>query len=76
MSYEIVKYTPEFKGQVVELQKHLWGADVALNAAYLEWKYEQNPYEDTPLIHLALCGGEVVGMIGRFGGRWQIGRPY
>jgi len=76
MNYEIVKYHPEFKRQVVELQRHLWGPDVALNAAYLEWKYERNPYLDGPHIYLALCGGLVVGMRGWFGCKWQIGYPY
>jgi len=75
MNYEIVKYHPEFKRQVVELQRHLWGPDVALNAAYLEWKHEHNPYVETPLIYLALCGGQVVGMRGMFGAKWQIGHP-
>ena len=75
MNYEIVKYHPEFKRQVVELQRHLWGPDVALNAAYLEWKYERNPYLDGPHIYLALCGGLVVGMRGWFGCKWQIGYP-
>jgi hypothetical protein len=75
MNYEIVKYHPEFRSQVVELQKHLWGPDVALNAAYLEWKHEHNPYVETPLIYLALCGGQVVGMRGMYGAKWQIGYP-
>jgi len=75
MNYEIVKYHPEFKRQIVELQRHLWGPDVALNAAYLEWKHEHNPYVETPLIHLALYGGQVVGMRGMYGAKWQIGHP-
>jgi GNAT superfamily N-acetyltransferase len=68
-----VKYRPEFKNQLVELQKHLWSSDVTVNAAYLEWKYERNPYINTPLIYLALCAGKVVGMRGMCGARWQIG---
>ena len=75
MNYEIVKYHPEFRSQVLELQSHLWGPDVALNAAYLEWKHEHNPYVETPLIYMALCGGQVVGMRGMFGAKWQIGHP-
>jgi len=76
MKYKIVKYHPEFRSQVVELQRHLWGPDVALKSAYLEWKYERNPYVETPHIYLALCGGLVVGMRGMFGAKWQIGYPY
>ncbi len=73
--YEIVRYRPEFKHEVAELQRHLWGADTALNAAYLEWKYEWNPYVERPLIYLGLCGSEVVGMRGMFGSKWQVGHP-
>jgi GNAT superfamily N-acetyltransferase len=75
MEYEIVKYAPEFKPQVVKLQTHLWGPDIALNSAYLEWKYERNPYMKTPFIHLALRAGDVVGMRGMCGAKWQIGHP-
>lgn len=72
-SYEIVKYSPEFKSGIIELQKHLWSPDAAMNAAYFEWKYEQNPYINTPLIYLALCEGQVVGMRGMYGAKWQVG---
>ncbi|MCL5884054.1 MAG: GNAT family N-acetyltransferase, partial [Deltaproteobacteria bacterium] len=73
--YEIVRYQPSFKNEVVELQKHLWSPRSDLNASYLEWKYERNPYLDDPLIYLALCGGKVVGMRGMFGVRWEAGIP-
>jgi len=75
MGYEIVRYSPEFKAAVVKLQTHLWSPDVAVNRAYLEWKYDRNPYMETPFIHLALHGGRVVGMRGMYGARWEIGRP-
>ncbi|MGH7799581.1 MAG: GNAT family N-acetyltransferase [Thermodesulfobacteriota bacterium] len=75
MKYEIVKYCSEFKSQIVELQTHLWSPNVSVNAAYLEWKYERNPYVDSPLIYVALCEGKVVGMRGMYGAKWQIGHP-
>src|SRR5215210_4976470 len=75
MGYEIVRYSPEFEAAVVELQTHLWSPDVAVNRAYLEWKYDRNPYMATPFIHLALHGGRVVGMRGMYGASWEIGRP-
>jgi hypothetical protein len=75
LNYEIVKYTPEFKRQVVELQTGLWGPDLAVNTACLEWKHEQNPFIDSPCIYLALCDGRVVAMRGIFGALWQSGRP-
>ena len=75
MKYEIIKYSPEFKSQVLELQTHLWGPDLALNAVYMEWKYERNPYMDIPLIYLALYKGQVVSMRGIYGAKWQISSP-
>ncbi|MGH7962490.1 MAG: GNAT family N-acetyltransferase [Candidatus Binatia bacterium] len=73
--YEIITYTPEWKRQVVELQTHLWNPDVAVNATYLDWKYERNPYVQTPFIYLALHQGQVVGMGGFYGAQWQSSRP-
>jgi hypothetical protein len=73
LRYGIVRYSDEFKSQVLKLQAHHWGPDLALNAAYLEWKYEDNPYVKTPLTYLALWEGDVVGMRGLCGARWEIG---
>ena len=73
--YEIVKYRPDHRNDVAELQKGLWSPDSELNGSYLEWKYERNPYLNPPLIHLALYGGEVVGMRGMFGVNWEVGVP-
>jgi GNAT superfamily N-acetyltransferase len=73
--YEIVKYQPDFRKDVVELQKLLWSPDPELNAAYLEWKHERNPYLQPPLIYLALSGKNVVGMRSMFGVRWEFGVP-
>lgn len=75
MDYEIIKYRPEFRDQVLTLQSHLWGADPEVNAAYLAWKHEDNPYVDSPLIYLALSGTDVVGMRAFFGARWEAGAP-
>lgn len=73
--YEIAKYRPEFKGEVAQLQRHLWSPDLTLNTAYFEWKHERNPYVAEPMVHLVFCDGEAVGMIGFFGSKWQIGSP-
>lgn len=73
---EIVRYIPELKPQLLQVQTHLWSRDVRLNDAYFRWKYEENPYFREPLVHLALCDGQVVGMRGMCGARWQVGvRP-
>ena len=71
--YEIVRYVPELKPQLVQLQTHLWSRDVRLNEAYFRWKYEENPYFREPLVYLARCDGQVVGMRGMLGARWQVG---
>ena len=74
-AYEISRYHPEHKAQVAELQRELWSSDARLNASYLEWKYEQNPYLDTIPIYLAWCRGEVVAMRGFYGSAWEAGLP-
>jgi len=73
--YEIVKYSPELKPQIIQLQTHLWSRDLDVNCAYFRWKYEENPYCPEPLVHLALHDGQVVGMRGMCGARWQVGAP-
>jgi GNAT superfamily N-acetyltransferase len=73
--YEIVRYRPELKEQVVELHAHLLQSDQPLSAPYLEWKYERNPYLERPLIYLGLSEGRVVGMRGMCGALWQVGSP-
>jgi hypothetical protein len=75
MQYEIRKYTPDFKDQVIRLQTHSWSNSLKLNEAYLEWKYYDNPYISQPIIFLALCDGKVVGMRGMYGADWEVGVP-
>jgi len=75
VTYEIVRYEPAFRDQVAELQRHLWGNDATTNAAYLDWKYHQNPYLGDPLIYLAVQAGRVVAMRGMYGALWEIGTP-
>lgn len=70
---EVVRYQEEHQEQVLLLQQHLWSQDLALNRAYFAWKYQHNPYLRSPTIALALHRGEVVGMRGLVGARWQPG---
>ena len=74
-AYEISRYGPEHKSQVAELQKELWSSDIRLNTAYLEWKYEQNPYLDNIPIYLVWHRGALVAMRGFYGSLWEAGRP-
>lgn len=71
---EIVRYRSEFAAAVARLQKRLWSPDIELNAAYLRWKYDLNPYGDWP-IYLALDQDRVVGMRGAMGASWEVGNP-
>jgi GNAT superfamily N-acetyltransferase len=72
MAYDIVSYAPELQGQIAELQTHLWSGDLARNAAYLKWKYLDNPFLDQILIRVALCEGRAVAMRGLFGALWEV----
>lgn len=72
MAYEIVPYAAEFDPQIAQLQTHLWSGDPARNAAYLRWKYVDNPFLDEMLIQLALFDGRVVAMRGTLGAMWQV----
>ena len=73
MAYDIVPYDRALKEQIADIQRHLWRGDAGTNIAYLEWKYERNPFWETPLIYLAVSDRRVVGMRGMFGSAWEIG---
>jgi hypothetical protein len=73
--YDIVSYRPEHKRQVSALQTLLWSTDPDLGVRHLEWKYGENPYVKEPLIYLAFQGGELVGMRGFYGSKWELGSP-
>jgi GNAT superfamily N-acetyltransferase len=75
VSCRIVPYAPDHAAVVAGLQRHLWTPDPKLNAAYLDWKYHQNPYIREPLIYLAFVDEQLVGMRGVFGTRWEVGEP-
>jgi hypothetical protein len=72
---EIIRYRPEYKDAVAQLQTALWSPDPAANRRYFEWKYEANPWSVEPRIHLALRDGRLVGMRGFYESRWEIGSP-
>jgi GNAT superfamily N-acetyltransferase len=73
VTYEFIEYSADCRQQVIDLQRHLWGPDPATNAAYLDWKYQQNPYLPDPIISLALHEGRAVGMRGAWGACWKLG---
>ncbi len=65
-------YDASHRAAVADLQIHSWSPDPRLNAAYLAWKHEQNPYLHEPLVYLAMHRGHVVGMRGFYGASWEI----
>ena len=73
MNYELAAYTPELQAQLVALRCAAFGGTLASTRAHLQWKYEENPYLDQPLLHVALFEGRVVGMRGWYGSRWRVG---
>lgn len=72
--FEIIHYSNQYKGDVLELQKRLWSSSEDLNRRFFEWRYEQNPVEGEPLVYLAISNGRPVAMRGAFASRWQAGR--
>lgn len=70
--YEICRYRPEYESQVTELLLDFWGGDFLTNQACLRWKYEDNPYTESPLAVVALHKGKVKGFRGYFATRWHI----
>jgi len=72
VSYEVIRYRPELAAETAALHAQLFGLGTEASAAYLRWKYEQNPYLDAPLLYLALADGVVVGMRGAYGTGWRL----
>jgi GNAT superfamily N-acetyltransferase len=71
--YEIARYRPDLKEQILALQRELWGSDDADNAAYFAWKYGDPVGEHAPVIYVAMRDGEVAGMRGFWETEWQLG---
>ncbi|MFH1145029.1 MAG: GNAT family N-acetyltransferase [Candidatus Eisenbacteria bacterium] len=71
--YEITSYHPRMRDQSIDLLRHLLGPDASANRSYFEWKYERNPYTETPAAIVALRRGDVAGFRGYFATRWRIG---
>jgi hypothetical protein len=70
-SVEIAPYRPRWAGGVAQLQQETWSADLARNRQYLAWKYRDNSIGAR--LWVARDGGEVIGLRGAVGLRWQKG---
>lgn len=64
MEFEYRKYREEDKPKVLELLSGLWNMPYEKKLAYFNWKYEQNPYTDSPLAYVALDGDKIVAFRG------------
>ena len=73
--YRVIQYRPEYRAQVIENHKYLWGPNAELRATYVDWKYVRNPYVPAPLIYLAMQGEQVVGLRSFVGANWEFGSP-
>lgn len=73
--YRVVRYEPGLRTAVCRLQQLHWDPDFATNSEYFAWKYERNPYLTEPHLYLAMLDGEVIGMRGVYGARWEAGEP-
>jgi len=72
--YQVVKYDSSVKRAVAEFQTGLWSPEPDRNLRYLEWKYEENPFQGGH-IFLALDGDNIVGMRGFYPSLWEVGAP-
>lgn len=72
--YEIQPYRPDLGPAVADLMQQLTGWDSARNLAYLQWKYEQNPYVSQALGTVVLHRSQVVGFRGYFALRYVLGQ--
>ena len=71
---EVSRYDASSKAEVVDLLRVLVSPDADLTRRYLEWKYEENPILQQPILYLVRAGGRLVGMRGLMGSRWEAGR--
>lgn len=62
--FRFIRYTHEYKDQVIDLLKQLWHFNKEERLKYFKWKYEDNPYSEQPLLFLALNGEKVVAVRG------------
>ncbi|TVR43011.1 MAG: GNAT family N-acetyltransferase [Bacteroidia bacterium] len=60
-----VKYTPEYKEEAIRLLQMLWShLDERGQRELFAWRYENNPFAETPWVYLAMHNNMVVGFRG------------
>ena len=71
--YEIRTYHPDFKTQIIDLERFLWGENAKKNKAYFEWKFENNPYSKKIIGTIGLYKGKVISFNGFSILKWFLG---
>ena len=72
-NYEIRSYHPDFKTQIIDLERFLWGEDAKKNKAYFEWKFENSPYSKEIIGAIGLYKGKVISFNGFSILKWFLG---
>lgn len=72
-NYEIRSYHPDFKTQIINLERFLWGENVKENTSYFDWKYEKNPYSKEIIGTIGLYKGRVISFNGFPVSKWFLG---
>jgi hypothetical protein len=72
-NYEIRSYHPDFRIQIIDLERFLWGEDAKKNKAYFDWKYEKNSYSKEIIGTVGLYRGRVVSFNGFPVSKWFLG---
>lgn len=73
MRYEVAAYHPDLRDDVSRLMSTVWTGAPSTHKRVFKWKYESNPYMPTPLVHVAMADGRIVGLRGAMGSKWHWG---
>lgn len=64
--YEIKRYQPVFKSDIINLLEYMWKGSENKRRKIFEWKYNKNPFLNEPYAYVALHDNKVIGFRGFF----------
>lgn len=64
MNFTFRKYQPQDREQILHLMDNLWPFTAEEKEKYFHWKFEQNPYTQSPMGFVALDGNRIVSFRG------------
>ncbi len=73
MDYIITEARPDDNDKIAALDAQLMGAGRRLCRRYLEWKYHENPFIESPLFFVVRLDDEIVAIRGMYGTCWNLG---